>query len=704
MAYSENILPKSGAYYVLNKAAMEGTDLVIESGGYAEISVSKQMLPSITPKMLVVVHPSVFSDYYTNDAVYVTLSLITSEGQHVEVLISASESSSGVFNTELDLPEGEYVSFTYRISSKVPVRVYNWELCPEQAADLTEVIDGVEQAIPRLLYDYNTYSYAVGQDELTVGLITCFLLSDTDLQGHFTLSFFATERCNVHVRIKDNGVTELFSPQVFTVEKGYASISVPHAYLKKLATDHAFSVTVQCTNGQLSIPVRGLLYTIDGGYLATRLLDAGVDIQDISIRQLSTDASPSEVWAIGYEGDRLVLKSREYSLLQRVNWTAIKDFGQGIGAAVEFTGKWLNRNNADRYTIETEVTPHVFIVGTDNVLTNYHSSDFGTEEILDTNVTAVSACQGFSSMYDIMQNQGLVVAYIKDGNVLYRQRLYNPDTEDYHWYPAITLYGHGDASFVSVHRLPDYRLGICVVHASGTKWYITDRTYISQAVKPEIIQPSLSDSYEVFTVVDKDRADTVNVATTNSFEEGPTHFNGFTMTFEGPLVFLRGRNIEDLKQALNVYINNSLMSKEDIASIDLNANTITVTMVNDVKAGSTVRIDYSSLTYLVMRIYNKCYKRIVANYTWTLPINKIAASHEETIGFSVSSAAIDINMRPIITTTLPCKENVTVSIQPELSCEVKELVKTNIDNYEDIDVSVDSELTLTVSLVGTSPI
>ena len=193
MAYSENILPKSAAYYTLNRASIDGTELIIEAGGYAEFSITQQVLPKLTSKMLVVAHPSTFSSYYTNDAVQVTLSIITAGGKRIEILIPVSNHPSGVFNTEVELPDEEYLVFNYRISSTVHTVVYNWELCAEEAVDVSTVIDGVEQTIPKLLYDFNTYSYAVAQKELTVGLISCFLQSATDLQGHFTISFFATE-------------------------------------------------------------------------------------------------------------------------------------------------------------------------------------------------------------------------------------------------------------------------------------------------------------------------------------------------------------------------------------------------------------------------------------------------------------------------------------------------------------------------------
>ena len=126
MAYSENILPKSAAYYTLNRASIDGTELIIEAGGYAEFSITQQVLPKLTSKMLVVAHPSIFSSYYTNDAVQVTLSIITAGGQRIEVLIPVSNHPSGVFNTEVELPDEEYLVFNYRISSTVHTVVYNW--------------------------------------------------------------------------------------------------------------------------------------------------------------------------------------------------------------------------------------------------------------------------------------------------------------------------------------------------------------------------------------------------------------------------------------------------------------------------------------------------------------------------------------------------------------------------------------------------
>lgn len=702
MAYSTNILPKSAAYYSLSNAAIEGSELILNSGGSAEIQISNQMLPKLTEKMLVVVHPSVFSDSYTNDAVQVTLSIITSTGNRIEYLISVPYHKSGVFNTEITLPEEDYVDFTYKISSKVPVSIYNWELCTEEASDVTTIIEGVEQELPKLLYDYNTYSYAVAQKETMVGIISCFLHAETDLQGHFTLSFFATERCNVHVRIKDNGVIELFSPQVYTVERGYASISIPHAYLKKKATDHSFTVSVQCTNGQLSIPVRGLLYTIDGGYLATRLLDAGIDVQDISIRQVTGDSSPSEIWALGFEGDRLILKKRVYSQLQGANWTAVKDFGEAITGAVEFNGIWKNRANADAYTLETQEIPFVFVLSVDNRLLAYHGSDFTTTYVLDTNVTSLSACQGFSNTTE-NKDQGIVLAYIRNGNAYYRQWLYDEHNDAYIWFAPELLYDGGDASFVSIHRLPDYRLGICVRVTDNTIWYITDRTWVGQAVKPEMVRAS-AECLTVASVVDTNMAPESSqwVATQNEFSEENTSHNGFVMTFDGTLKFLNNKDATTFKDMLNVYIDNKLLDKTEIRDVLLNDNSIAVYLSSPVIGGKNVKVSFNC-PYLVLKIYNGSLAHIKQEYSWSLPLPTYYASKHEDVSASVSSE-LNLMVREVLEHHSTVQELVIPAIDAELDAVVYEIKESSKDAKEDAQVSVSTEITLTVLQTGVTPV
>jgi len=707
MTYAKNILPKSSAYYTLGNARIDDTDLIIEAGGYAEFNISKQLLPKLPESILLVVHSTEFSGHYTNDVVQVNISIITYEGERIEVLVPVSQHTSGIFNAEISLPVTDYVSMVYRISSTKQVTIYNWELCAAEDPSITEAINGVEQTIPKVLYDYNIYPYVVDQRELTVGLISCYLRNATDLQGHFSISFFATERCNVHVRIKDNSITELYSPQVYTVEKGYASIDIPHAYIKKLATEHAFSVTMQCTNGQLSVPVRGMMYTIDGGYLATRLLDAGLDVEDISIRQVSTDYSPSEIWAVGFESKQLILKKRAYGIQNRVNWLAVKDFGEAITGKVEFAGKWVNRNNSDRHTIDTEETPVVFVLRDDNTLVAYHGTKFDEQYILDTEVTHVETCLGYSSILDAEQDQGLVVVYIKNGNVYYKQWKYLANLDRKDWQFSSVLYDVGDASFASVHRLPDYRLGICVVHSQGTKWFITDRTYVRQGVKPELVRSSIKSDFFITTIHAKDTTTEAISATTNTFEPGFT-FNDFVITYNYPVVLLPGKTLDDFKKSIKLYINNSLLTSNSVDSLIIDENVITIRTKEDIGSDRTLKIvfDLPPLTVALLTTDGGLNTNFMKEFSWTFvrPI----VTHERTLQTEYSSAtikgAIDIQVREIITSNVPCLEAIPTVLKPSLNIVVSEIIIPSKQHYEEVPIDMTSALSLKISQTGDTPV
>lgn len=699
MAYSQNLLPRSAAYYTLNRATISGTNLVLDAGGSAELNLSSQMLAQLTTEMLVVIHPSVFSNGYSNDAVQVTLSLIASDGARTEYLIPAQYSQTGVFNTVIDLPEGSFVAATYKISSVVPATVYNWELCATENVDVTAVIGGVEQALPRLLYDYNTYAYAVGQNETTVGLISCFLKSATDLQGHFTLSFFATERCNVHVRIKDNGITELYTPQVYTVEQGYASISIPHAYLKKLADSHNFSVTLQCTNGQLSIPVRGLLYTIDGGYLATRLLDAGVDILDISIRQAAQDVKPSEIWAIGFEGNRLILKKTAYDLKSGTVWEAVKDFGEGLYGSVEFAGNWVSRDRSYKYTIETQEVPYVCIVDTNNTLSVYSGSTFETQQLIDTNVSKAMLCQGFNSTIYKEQDQGLVLVYLKEGNVYYKQLLRGA-TE---FLGFEQVYSEGDASDISIHRLPDYRIGICVTHGTGVKWYITDRTYVGQSVKVQYCDVSMSEK-SLIAVVGTDRlGEAIDTPTIETLTPDDRWHTQILLTFASPLGYVWNASKEALANAIVAKVNGIV---KELSSVIIEGNTILLTFAEQFAGGLPVEVS-AVCPGVVLMLYNGCRTsaKVYASFTPPLPIKTYElAQSAETLAINLSRVSGSFVMGEIMTKPQNAIEAPIFNMTPSITLSVGEVIEHPLSNAIGVDFNLTSTVNLSVVQIGTSPV
>ena len=109
---------------------------------------------------------------------------------------------------------------------------------------------------------------------------------------------------------------------------GRGSVGVPHAYLERLTGIHSVIVTAQVSSGTLAINTRGILFTIDGGYLAERMLDVGVDMRDISIRQLSQDYGPDEIWIVGIEAGEAIVRKRKYDPKATISFTPCFSVGQ----------------------------------------------------------------------------------------------------------------------------------------------------------------------------------------------------------------------------------------------------------------------------------------------------------------------------------------------------------------------------------------
>lgn len=486
MAFSTNILPKEAAYYKLSNASISNGILTLNPNGVAYIDIDATLLRNIPAEVFLQFYTSVPVSYlHPEVSVYLDIIMADGTAQNFTVFPSGDDNTMSVV---LTLNDGEYSKFRYCIKSNIAISFLIWELCPQLETDISVVIEGVEQSLPHVLYDYNTWQLQVTQEETVIGMIACNLLGNTDVNGHFALDFYSSEYCNIYIRFRDNEITELYSPMEFTVQPGHNSIGIPHAYLKRLAGVHNFTVTCQCTNGYLDIYPRGLLYTIDAGYLAERLIDVGLDILDLTIKHTVAEDPPEEIWTVGIDAGEIIVKYREYKTQANAAWISMYSFGQGITAAIEFDGVWVRPRGTERFTLQTEEIPHIFIVDQDGNLYVYIGNDKDSAVLLDTNVTQISVVRGYKSTLYPEQDQGLVCAYIKNGLAYYRNYAYNAVTQRFAW-SNVELICDDVVSFVHVHRLNDYRLGICVtnIETNLNKWYITERTYVAQAVAPELL-------------------------------------------------------------------------------------------------------------------------------------------------------------------------------------------------------------------------
>lgn len=708
MEFGNNILKNESAYYELKNASISNGILTIRPGGSAKCTIDSDYIVRATEYFLVNMIVEPFTDNY-NPKAQARVHFVSSDEQSCyNYSLFPVESSTGVYSQQIKLKAGEYKEFTFEITSKEQIRFLVWELCPEAAdEDIKTVIAGVEQSLPKLLYDYNTWPLHVEQDERTIALITFRLLNQTDLQGHFQLTYVASEPTTLTLRFKDNETTELFSPLMYDLHAGRGSVGVPHAYLERLAGIHSLIVTAQVTNGSLAIETRGILFTIDGGYLAERMLDIGADVQDISIRQLSDDYGPDEIWIVGLEKEEALVRKRKYDLKATVGFEPVLSLGRAKAAAIEFDGTWVLRDNASRYTIETEEFPWLFWVDMNDTLWCRKGEDESTLRSLAEGVTSCFACRGYSSTMYPEQDQGLIIAYIKAGKACYRQYRYIQSDGKVNWDFENTFDEYSDVIKVAVHRLNDYRVSFEITTATNNYWLISDRTYVNQAIPIEHINPPMTE--HISAVIDPN---TNLQGTAIEFADKTAAQDTFTIEYDYPLKVLE---YTDMKDLITVTVNGKSVSKDEydggIKSVKFNGNQLIVVLKD------TVWYDKNNFSDGVVVI------KVIQSWSFRLfidPFYDLLPTQEFTWNISAPIVERNYKLQKEVIQSPTITPNVTVRGVVEVKNKIKEtiaapsvvvktILQSNVTNVSNtvsdiINSPTVSPLTFTVEQVGDSPI
>lgn len=700
MIYGNNILPTTPSAYQLTGASIEGGILDIDAGGTVSCTIRKEQLVSLTESFQINLVPENFTDNYEPQVIIRIL--VQTRNKFYNYELFPVNSPNGIYSTEIQFTEIEYETFTFEITAKHAIRFILWELCPQAAGDVEVIIEGVKQSLPRLLYDYNTTPIRVEQSEQIVGMINCYLLNNTDLQGHFLMNFTASDRCTVHIRFFDTSLCELFSPVVHTVNPGHNTIEVPHAYLQKIVGAHNFYVTAQVTNGYLSVPIRGILYTIDGGYLAERLMNPGMDLSDITIKQLASENGPSEIWGIGIDNNQVIVKKRTYSPQQaNIAWEAVYVLGEGLAGAIEFDGDWVRRAGSKKHTIHTKELPMIAYVDMNNVLWVYqHGMDSEPLKIAE-NVSCISMVRGYKSQIYPDQDQGMILAWVQHGNAYYKQFAYFDGA--YQWYPTEKLTETGKVTFVQVHRLNDFRVGIMIQSDTENIWHITDRTYVGQSVDTEMVRGSLTGLY-TFIHMSTAEADSLNFnATHNAFDSVEEPQQDFIITFTAPIYLsFIDDTIDSWKKHVTVKVNNTVWPAESYQLIM--SDNILIFRLNAPVWGN-VQISWNKISFW----YNLDEKRKILNtqasysFAWTV-VHKMSFTQKADAAYGTLQGSFKFDIIPVQKLYNNYVDPVVGDIAGTAKFDVLPITPLFNEVKESITGAIEGEATFTCELVGAQPI
>lgn len=709
MAYSMNILPKEAAYYTLTNASIVNGRLSLQVGGSAELKIDKTRLSSITSSLLVNLYADrLLNPLTTSVIMYLDIELTNGEIQHVGIY--PNQLDDNALSYEISLTDGDYKNCLLYIKAFVPCDLLLYEICPEQENDITTIIDGVKQSLPHVLYDYNESDLIVNQTEFTVAMIACTLQNNTDVNGHFLMDFYSEEQCDVYLRFYDNEVEELYAPLKYTVAPGHNSIGVPHAYLKRLAGLHTFVVTCQCTNGNLSMYTRGILFTIDAGYLAERLIDAGMNIQDISCKHITLSQEPEELWAIGIDANEVLVKKRSFGTEASTSWTPLYSFNHYKCVAMEFNGVWEKVPKQLAYTIITAEEPHIFAIDDLQDLYVWIGNDESNKILLDTNVQKVHALRGYSSILYPEQDQGLICLYLKNGKLWIRSYTYLNDM--YTWSVA-KIICEEDAAIIefSIHRLNDYRIGIIYSTATDNYWVISDRTYVNQAVPAE----------EEFIYGYFSKKLTSMTNPTQKFTGIPCTFEipteaqqEFTITYELPLAHLieEYEKAKRLKEIFKITLNNVVPEEYDIFFVE---NVLHIRLKEPAAATRTEEcniklvIDNSDID-IYLKTSNNGHGVPIESETFSWVIEReiitINASTSETSAIGATINSHNVKMNPIIKNNKRIIEECNVHpVLTQHAIQMNAIIYSTKKTYEEaiIDVTL-NDVNIVCTQTGVKPI
>jgi hypothetical protein len=214
---------------------------------------------------------------------------------------------------------------------------------------------------------------------------------------------------------------------------------------------------------------------------------------DVTLRQLPGEDTPSLAFAVCIDHGIAKLFQRNFPAHLDHPWVYLWTLGDAKDVAIEFDGCWSLEPQSRWYVLQTQELPLVFWVDPADTLYAQHWQDENTRVLLAEGVSQISACRGWKSIFEPDLDQGLIIGYLKSGNVFYRAFCTQATGEQF-WESerAVPELLSGNTS-ISVFRTNDYRVGLITECNGQMQWLLSHRNYAGMAARPESVHAQLQD-------------------------------------------------------------------------------------------------------------------------------------------------------------------------------------------------------------------
>ena len=211
---------------------------------------------------------------------------------------------------------------------------------------------------------------------------------------------------------------------------------------------------------------------------------------DVALQQTAGKSSIELAYAICLDSGIATIYRRKFPATMDYEWEYVWEFGEADDVAIEYDGSWTMDGSREWYYLVTEQYPYIFTVE-DGDLYVQKWRDTSTRLLLAENVSCISACKGWFDSVNQDNDQGLIIGYIRNGEVYYRTLAYQTLIDDKVWEPEqkVTVLESGNST-LSIVRTNDFRVGFLTEQSGHIKMAITKRTYPGASVRPEYMHVS----------------------------------------------------------------------------------------------------------------------------------------------------------------------------------------------------------------------
>jgi hypothetical protein len=230
----------------------------------------------------------------------------------------------------------------------------------------------------------------------------------------------------------------------------------------------------------------------------------------VAIRREDRLKGPQKIYLAYIENGVAHLAVSDYlkSIEQVQDWKYLYPIGPALDVAIEFDGRW-QRTSPDAevcfdspalWTLVSFGEPYIFRILPNSSLVVQQGQD-PTYELAPSGVTKVAALRGWKNTYLWNHDQGLICAYIRNGDVRYRNYAQQPPDLPAIWeQERIVTELPSPAQNVALFRTNDYRVGFLCESNGEIHWAVTGRNWAIMALEPHTITAGIDVTVDLIPI------------------------------------------------------------------------------------------------------------------------------------------------------------------------------------------------------------